>query len=90
MWAGLPRRRKLAEIIVSLIKALIRKRHRPGWGWRASNVDRADPEAEISRNNRFLSKSFNEKATQARMGLDSLKCGPGCPGGGNEPQSSFL
>ena len=40
-------------------------------------MGRAALEAEMSRNHRFLNESFNEKATQARMGLESLKSGPG-------------
>ena len=61
-----------------------------GGGRRVSNVGWAALEAAMNRNHRFLNKSFDKKATQAQMGLESLKCGPGCPGGGNEPKSSFL
>ena len=57
---------------------------------RVSNVCRAAPESEMSRNHRFFNRSFNGKATRARMGLESLKCGAGCPRAGNEPKSSFL
>ena len=59
-------------------------------GLRVSNVGRAVTDAEMSRNHRFFNSRFNRKATQARMGLESLKCVPDCPGGGNEPKSSFL
>ena len=57
---------------------------------RVWNVGRVAPESEMSRNHRFFKRSFNRKATRAWMGLESLKYEPDCPGGGNEPKSSFL
>ena len=57
---------------------------------RVSNVCRAALESEMSRNHRFFNSSFERKGTQARMGLESLKYEPDCPGDGNEAKSSFL
>ena len=53
----------------------MRKRHRPGWGWRVSNVGRAAPEAGMSRNHRFFNKSFNRNGTCRRLGFH--RPGPG-------------